>query len=101
MPNLDNLRDHRLYCNPSCKGPVPATEAKRSGVADRERTRKIVHGAVEVFLSAVLDTPGDKPLDVERLWAEAKPVVIEAAREYRARARQRFAEDAVATESLG
>ncbi len=85
----------------STYGSIPATEAERDEFADHDRTRKIVLGAVEVFLSTTLYTPGDKSLDVERLWAEAKPIIVGAVREYRAHARQRFAEDAAGTESLG
>lgn len=83
------------------KDPSAITEAERDDTTARERARKIVRGAVDVFLSAVLDTPGDKSLDVPRLWAEVESAATLAAFEYRIGARQRFAEKAVATESLG
>lgn len=74
---------------------------EKNGFNDRCQTRDAVLDAVKLFLHAVLYAPGDKNLDVERLWAEAKPIVISTVREFRARARQRFAEEAAATESLG
>jgi len=64
---------------------VPATEAERDEFAARDRVRKIATSALDVFLNAVLYTPHDRPLDVEKLFLEVKTAAVTAAREYRAR----------------
>jgi DNA-binding transcriptional LysR family regulator len=83
------------------KEHLPVAEHERDETADRDRVRKIVEGAVDIFLSLTLHTPGDRALDVERLFAEVKTTAVPAVREYRARQRQRFAVAAAATDRLG
>ncbi len=81
--------------------PIFVTEAELDEFTDCNRTRRIVQTSVDIMLSVVLNTPGDKMLNLERLLEEWRGATLPTLREYRARALQRFAEKAAATESLG
>ena len=68
---------------------TPVDENRAAEAADRDQTRRIVQGAVEIFLSVVLYTPGNVHLNLDRLWEEAKGLAVRAAREFRIRQRNR------------
>ena len=59
-------------------------------ITDRDRTRSIVKGALDVLLSVSLGTPGDCSLSMERLLEEFRDAVLPELCGYRVRARSRF-----------
>jgi hypothetical protein len=76
---------------------VGPSEHERSAVVDRDRARHIAKDALHILLDITFHTPGDKELDLERLFGEFKTAVLPSLREYRARQKQRCAQTAAAS----